>query len=455
MTHFTSVNPYNGQTIDTHALMTNAEINAALQLAEKAFVHWRNEPIANRIRIISNVAEQLLAHKASLALLITNEMGKLYTEAIAEVEKCATVCQYYATHATTFLQPESIAANYAAAHIHYEPLGAVLGIMPWNFPFWQVFRYAVPTLVAGNVTLLKHAPNVCGCAKAIAQIWLAAGAPEGVFQTLITEVDTVNYLLQAPIVQAVTFTGSNKAGSIVASIAGQQVKKSVLELGGSDAMMVLPDANMQQAASVALQSRLLNAGQSCIGPKRIIVVSEGYDAFMQALLQLLPAYTLGNPMLPETRIAPLARIDLAQQLHQQLQQSIQLGAQLSYGTADFDGCKVAPVLLTQVQPHMPAFAEETFGPLIAVTTAANEQAALALANQSKYGLAASIWTSDAAKAAAFANQLAAGAVFINAMVKSDPRLPFGGIKQSGYGRELHKQGLLEFVNIKTIVSAMG
>ena len=445
-----SIYPYTGETIAEYPIMTANAINYRLKLAESAFKDWKQTDYKTRSAIFMQVASILKRDEQLLATLITQEMGKLFSEALAELAKCATVCTHYALHAAQYLQDEILEAGYHQSLLTYEPIGCVLGIMPWNFPFWQVFRYAVPTLMAGNVTLLKHAPNVCGCALMIEKIFIEAGLPAGVFQVLIVETATVEKLLEATIVQAVSLTGSERAGSSVAMLAGKNIKKSVLELGGSDALIVLPDADMQRVAKTALQSRMLNAGQSCIGAKRLIILASAMDQFMQEIVALLPTFTTGDPFNINTKIAPLARIDLAENLQRQLQQSINKGAVVNFG-GSWDGCIFSATVLTDVQQGMPAFEEETFGPMAAIISAKDEAAAIELANDSAYGLGGSIWTSDIEKGVALAKQINTGSVFINTLVKSDPKLPIGGIKKSGYGRELGRQGMLEFVNTKTIV----
>ena len=448
---FKSIFPYTQEVIAEYPLMDDAAINQCIVAAEKAFAEWKNKSFQQRAIVLSNAASILKRDRDILATLITNEMGKVIGEAKAEVEKCAYVCEYYAEHAEAFLKDETLQAGYTKSFVSYEPIGAVLAIMPWNFPFWQVFRYAAPTLMAGNVTLLKHAPNVCGCAKIIEQIFLEAGAPAGVFQTLIIDTPIVEKLLATNIVQAVTLTGSERAGSSVAAIAGKNIKKSLLELGGSDALIVLADADMKNAATVALQSRMLNAGQSCIGSKRFIVLQDAMDAFLQQVNELIKNFKQGDPFDATVTTGPMARLDLVENLHRQLEQSVQHGASLLYG-GEISGCNFNPALLLNVQKGMAAYEQETFGPMAAVITAKDEAAAIALANDSDYGLAGSIWTSDIEKGMAIARKINTGAVFINSLVKSDPRLPFGGIKKSGYGRELGRQGILEFVNAKTIAA---
>lgn len=448
---FKSIFPYTGELIAEYSLMDNDAINNCINKAEKGFAIWKETSFNERAVVFKNAAAILKRDRDDLATLITNEMGKVIAEAKAEVEKCAWVCEYYADNAEKFLKDEPLEAGYKKSFVTYEPIGAVLAIMPWNFPFWQVFRYAAPTLMAGNVTMLKHAPNVCGCAKVIAKIFLEAGAAPGVFQTLIIDTPDVEKLLETNIVQAVTLTGSERAGSSVAAIAGKNIKKSLLELGGSDALIVLPDADMKNAATVALQSRMLNAGQSCIGSKRFIVLKDATNDFMQQVNDVIKTFKQGNPFEDGITTGPLARLDLAENLHKQLEQSVKAGAQLTYGGEMYQ-CNFNPALLLNVHKGMAAFDQETFGPMAAIITAKDETEAIALANDSPYGLAGSIWTKDIDKGIAVAKKITTGAVFINSLVKSDPRLPFGGIKKSGYGRELGRQGILEFVNAKTIAA---
>lgn len=446
---FQSVFPYTGDVIAEYPLMDNEAIERALQMAELGFKQWRHSNYQQRGDVILKVAAILKQNKQQLATLITHEMGKVIGESIAEIEKCAYACEYYANHAESLLKDEPQEAGYTRSFVTYEPLGAVLAVMPWNFPFWQVFRFAAPTLMAGNVALLKHAPNVTGCSKKIAQIFEEAGAPEGVFQSLVVDTGVTEKILQHPIVQAVTLTGSEKAGAAVASIAGSKIKKSVMELGGSDALIILADANIKKAATTALQSRMQNAGQSCICAKRFIVVEEVLDDFTNEINHQLKQYKQGNPFDTSVNIGPMARIDLAENLLRQIRQSVKDGATLLLG-GQVTACNFSPSLLINVKKGMAAFDEETFGPLGTVIRAKDENEAVQLANSSPYGLGASIWTSDLEKGVALSRSIESGAVFINSLVKSDPRLPFGGIKKSGYGRELGRHGILEFVNIKTI-----
>ncbi len=450
---FQSIFPYTQEVIAEHALMDDNAINKSMAKAEGAFNIWKRFSFSQRALVFITIASILKRDKEKLATLITNEMGKLVAESKAEIEKSALVCEYYAEHAEEFLKDEPHEAGYHKSFVAYEPIGAVLGVMPWNFPFWQVFRYAAPTLMAGNVTLLKHAPNVCGCAKTIEAIFTEAGAPASVFQSLIVDTPSVEKILEQRIVQAVTLTGSDRAGSAVASLAGKNIKKSVMELGGSDALIILPDADMKMAAQTALQSRMQNAGQSCIGAKRFIVVESAMDSFMQEINLLIKNYKQGNPFDAFVNIAPMARLDLAENLRTQMQQSIQSGAKLVYG-GEVNSCNFSPSVLFNVKDGMPAFEQEIFGPLAAVISAKDESGAITLANNSVYGLGASIWTKDLDKAVTLARKIESGAVFINSLVKSSPQIPFGGIKRSGYGRELGRHGILEFVNVKTVTVSL-
>jgi succinate-semialdehyde dehydrogenase / glutarate-semialdehyde dehydrogenase len=453
MALFQSIFPFNRELVNEYPLMDETQLNNALVSAGSGYENWKRLSYTERSTVLKNAASILRNNSDQYAQLITREMGKIFAEALGEVEKCAWVCEYYADNAASFLQDELLVAGYHNSFVTYQPIGAVLAIMPWNFPFWQVFRYAAPTLMAGNVTLLKHAPNVCGCSLAIADIFKQAGAPDGVFQSLIIDTDSVERIIASNIVQAVTLTGSERAGSSVASLAGKHIKKSLLELGGSDALIVLPDADMKKAATVALQSRLLNAGQSCIGSKRFIVHKEAMNDFMHYLHEGILRYKQGNPFEAGITTGPMARPDLAANLSEQLNASLKAGAHLDFG-GQVDGCNFTPAILLNVHPGMPAFDEETFGPLAAVITANDEQEAISLTNQSQYGLGGSVWTSDIGKGIAIAKQITTGAVFINSLVKSDPRLPFGGVKKSGYGRELGRHGILEFVNAKTIAAEL-
>ncbi len=450
MKTFKSIFPYNQTIINEYPLMNDAAIDAALQLSSKAFPAWSHQSFTERATILKKVAALLLERKETLGNLITNEMGKVVKESIAEVEKCALGCNYYAENAEQFLQDEIIQTKHKKSFVAFEPLGAVLSIMPWNFPLWQVIRFAAPTLMAGNVVLLKHAPNVCGCSLAIEKLFIEAGAPTGVFQSLIADVGVTEKIMQSSIVQAVSLTGSERAGSSVAAIAAAQIKKSVLELGGSDCFIVLPDADIEKAAKVAVQSRMQNAGQSCIAAKRFFIHEKIINDFSEAVKTEISLMKQGDPFDTLINIGPMARLDLAEKLQQQVKLSVEKGAEIVSG-GKVNGCNFQPTLLTNVQSGMPAFDEEIFGPVFCMMQVKDEQEAVALANTSRFGLGGNIWTNDIDKAIHLARQINSGSVFINSMVKSEPALPFGGIKKSGYGRELSKHGIMEFVNVKTVV----
>jgi succinate-semialdehyde dehydrogenase / glutarate-semialdehyde dehydrogenase len=448
---FKSIYPFTQELLEEYPLIDDDQLDKTIRRAADAYLDWRKTTFEVRSRVLREVARILRRDQENLAVLITREMGKIIAESRGEVEKCALTAEYYADHSEDFLKDEPLTAGYAKSFVTHQPIGVVLAIMPWNFPFWQVFRYAAPTLMAGNTTLLKHAPNVCGCAIRLEKIFLEAGAPPGVFSSLVMDTPAVEKILTSNLVQAVTLTGSEKAGSSVASLAGRHIKKSVMELGGSDALILLEDADIPAAVAVALNSRMLNAGQSCIGAKRFIILTGAYPAFMQEFLSQLKQLKQGDPFDRDMAMGPMARPDLAGTLESQMKKSVEAGAGLQYG-GQVNGCNFKPALLTGVKKGMPAFEEETFGPLAAVIEAKNETEAVRIANDSRYGLAGSVWTKDLEKGIAIAKQMETGAVFINALVKSDPRLPFGGIKKSGYGRELGRLGILEFVNAKTIAA---
>jgi succinate-semialdehyde dehydrogenase/glutarate-semialdehyde dehydrogenase len=446
---FRSIYPYTQEVIAEYELMGDDTIDVYLSQAEKAFRHWKRTSFAERSSLMQRVADILIAKRDEYATLITKEMGKVLKEARAEVEKCAACCRYYAEHAETFLQDIDQPSDAAKSYVTFQPIGAVLAIMPWNFPFWQVFRFAAPYVMAGNVALLKHAPNVCGVALAIEKLFLEAGFAKGVFQTLIIDTDKVEGIIQYNIVQGVTLTGSELAGSSVAAIAGKAIKKTVLELGGSDVVLVLEDADMQQAAKVAVQSRMQNAGQSCIAAKRFITVGKATELFTHEAQQLIESLKQGDPFDELITTGPMARLDLAEKLEHQMHDSISKGAHLvTGGTRNI--ANFIPALLTNVEEGMATFDEEAFGPVASIIHATSEAEAIQFANDSRYGLGGTVWSKDIQKAEALAKEIESGAVFINAMVKSDPRYPFGGIKKSGYGRELSHFGIHEFMNIKTI-----
>jgi succinate-semialdehyde dehydrogenase/glutarate-semialdehyde dehydrogenase len=446
---FKSINPFTQEVIAEHEVLTTAQLNHKLQLSETAFKNWRNTSFEERADKMKNLANILRAKKEELGLLITNEMGKILSEGISEVEKSAANCDFYAENAEKMLKDERYDTPFTSMSV-YDPTGAVFAIMPWNYPFWQVLRYAAPAIMAGNVTVLKHAKNVIGCAKAIENAFLEAGFPEGVFQQITIDIAQVENVISSQIVQGITLTGSEMAGSSVAALAGKHIKKSVMELGGSDAFIVLNDADIEKAATIATQSRMLNAGQACICAKRFIVTEKIADEFATLFAQKINALSQGNPLQEGINMGPLARLDLAEKLSQQLEKSLQQGAKLVLG-GEYEKCNFQPTLIDFVDPNNIAFQEETFGPLATIIRAKDENDAVAIANNHKYGLASAIWTEDREKAYRLARKIEAGNVFINSLVRSDSRIPFGGIKKSGYGRELSQIGIKEFMNMKSII----
>lgn len=449
---FATLNPATEEPLAEYAALTDTEIETRLDRAEQAFLRHRRTAFADRAAKMQRAADLLERRAETWGAVMTQEMGKPLTQAITEAKKCAWVCRYYADHAEAFLADEAKATDATRSLIAYEPLGPILAVMPWNFPFWQVFRFAAPALMAGNVALLKHAPNVFGCAQAIADIFQEAGFDNHEFQSLVIGTEPVAGLLADRRVKAATLTGSTRAGTAIGAAAGKNIKPSVLELGGSDAFIVLADADLDAAVETGLKSRMQNNGQSCIAAKRFILDAPIAEAFTARFLAAMEAQTIGDPMDTTTDLGPLARADLRDTLHRQVTQAIADGATLATGGAMLDrpGFFYPPTVLTNVEARTVAFEEELFGPVAAVTTARDADDAVALANASPYGLGATIFTEDTAKGEALARRLEVGGVFINGMVKSDPRLPFGGIKASGYGRELADIGMRAFVNIKTI-----
>ena len=446
---FVSIHPYDQRIIAEYPIMHPAEVDRILENSKTTFAHWHTTSLTERSELLNRVAAVLRKNQKQYATLITMEMGKVLNESMSEVEKCAWNCAYYAEQAPAMLEPEISPSDADFSYVVFEPIGCVFAIMPWNFPFWQVFRFAAPVLMAGNTIILKHAPNVSGCALAIEQIFREAGLPEHVFQTVIVDTDRVEQIIAHDIVQGVTLTGSERAGSAVGALAGKHIKTSVLELGGSDPLIVLRDADTQLAARIALQSRFQNAGQSCIASKRFIVEEAAKDDFLQALVDGVRALKQGDPLQPGITTGPMARVDLAEELAQQQQASIRKGAALVIG-GDRNDANFQPAILEHVHKGMPAFDQELFGPVASIITAKDAEHAVQLANDNRYGLGASLFSRDIDLAKRIARQLNAGGVFINALVKSDPRLPFGGVKKSGYGRELSHYGLKEFTNIKSV-----
>jgi succinate-semialdehyde dehydrogenase / glutarate-semialdehyde dehydrogenase len=445
-------NPATEELIRDYPEPDEREIEERLATAERTFAEWRKVPLAERARLMHAAADRLREHRADYGRLMTEEMGKTLAAAEAEVDKCAWVCDFYAEHAEEFLSSESVATDATRSCVRYDPLGPVLAIMPWNFPFWQVFRFAAPALMAGNVGILKHASNVPGTALASEEVFLESGFPDGAFTTLLIPSSRTMALIGHPVVRAVTLTGSDRAGREVAAEAGRHLKKSVLELGGSDPFIVLADADPAEAARQAARARTINSGQSCIAAKRFIVDTSIADKFEAEFVKQMESLKVGDPLDRATDVGPMAREDLLNDLDEQVRQTVDAGATLATGGRRLNGkgWYYAPTVLTGVKPGMVAFDDETFGPVAAVIRADGTEAAIELANRSRFGLGASVWTSDPIRAEALASEIEAGCVFINGIVKSDPRLPFGGIKTSGYGRELADVGIREFVNIKTV-----
>jgi succinate-semialdehyde dehydrogenase / glutarate-semialdehyde dehydrogenase len=448
-----TLNPYTNKVEKTFEPATAQEIEAVLQNAASTFDSWRATSFEERSALMHKAGDELAGNTEHYARLISLEMGKPLKQSRAEVQKCAKVCHYYAHHAQEFLKDELIPTGALRSFISFEPLGPVLAIMPWNFPFWQVFRFAAPALMAGNVGLLKHASNVPLCSLAIQEVFEKAGFPSGCFQSLLIDSKAVEHLIKEERVKAVTLTGSEAAGAKVASVAGQEIKKTVLELGGSDAFIVLADADLEAVAQKAAQARLINTGQSCIAAKRFIIEEPIAEAFLSHFSKNLQKLRTGNPLEDEEiDYGPLARVDLAQELTEQVERSLKAGARLYLkgGQPDHDQALFHPAILTDIKPGNPAYEEEFFGPVALVFVAKDAEDAVRIANDSPFGLGGSIWTNDIQRGQELARKVEAGAVFVNAIVASDPALPFGGVKKSGYGRELSYLGIREFVNQKTI-----
>jgi len=447
-----SINPATGEGLKEFASFDDSEIEKRLQRAERAFAAYRHVPFAKRTQLMMAAASLLHRGKEEFARIITLEMGKLFRAAMEEVEKCVRGCRFYAENGERFLGDEAAQTDAARSYVRYQPLGPVLAIMPWNFPFWQVFRFAAPALMAGNVGLLKHASNVPQCALAIEQIFCRAGFDDGIFQTLLIEPKQVEKVIVDPRVKAVTLTGSEKAGSEVASTAGRHIKKSVLELGGSDAFIVMPSADFEGALSTAIKARTINSGQSCIAAKRFFVADEIYDDFLQQFVERMRALKIGDPFDETTDLGPLATEQILQGVDEQVQKSIAAGAKLLTGGNRIHGPGFfyEPTVLVDVPKESPAYREEVFGPVASVFRVRDADEAVEAANGTTFGLGASAWTNDPAEQELLTSELETGMVFINAMVASDPRLPFGGVKRSGFGRELGTAGIREFMNAKTI-----
>lgn len=447
-----SQNPATGEIMAEFPEMLPEVVQQKLAISYDTFLHWRDTPFSFRAERMRRLAQLLKDERKELGSIATREMGKPISQAIAEIEKCAWVCDYYADNTERILQPETAPTDASESFIRFDPLGVILAVMPWNFPFWQVFRFAAPALMAGNVGLLKHASNVPQCAVVIEELFGRAGFPEGAFQYLSISSDAVESIVRDPRVAAVTLTGSELAGRQVASVAGDEIKKVVLELGGSDPYIVLADADIDAAVSTAVMARLQNNGQSCIAAKRFIVVEAIAKEFTERYKKLYENCVVGDPMDESTTIGPLVNSRALEDIERQVRESIERGARLVIGgkRPERTGFFFEPTILSGVKPGMPAYDEELFGPVAAVITARDTEDAIRIANDTQFGLGASLWTRDIARAKEIAYRIEAGAVFVNGMVKSDPRLPFGGIKRSGFGRELGNYGIKELVNVKTV-----
>ena len=448
-----SVNPATGETMEQYEETDPREVDAALTRADRAFTSWRRHGFPERAVAMRRADSILIERKERYAGLMAREMGKPLAQGRSEIEKCASACEYFAANAERFLAAEHVSTEAKESFVTFSPLGVVLAVMPWNFPFWQVFRFAAPTLMAGNAAVLKHASNVSGCALAIGEVFGEAGFPHGLFEVLLIRSEEVARVIQSPEIVAVTLTGSAAAGREVAGTAGRVLKKTVLELGGSDPYVIFADADLAEAAEICVRSRLMNSGQSCIAAKRFIVPSEIHDRFVRLVVEKMKARRVGDPFDERTEVGPLARVDLRDELHRQVEASGRAGARVALGgtVPKGPGAYYPPTVLTDVHKGMPAYAEELFGPVAAVIRVGDEEEALEVANDSVYGLGAALFTSDIARAKRLAAEaIEAGSCFVNTYVRSDPRLPFGGIKDSGYGRELSSFGIREFVNVKSV-----
>jgi succinate-semialdehyde dehydrogenase / glutarate-semialdehyde dehydrogenase len=452
---WTSLNPTTGRVLQTYPELQAGEVDQAVEAVHAAHRSWRRTGFPERAEAMRRAAGVLREHVDEYATLMTREMGKPIKEARSEVEKCAWVCEYYAENAEAQLAPEEISTpgTGARTYVAYEPIGIVLAIMPWNFPFWQVFRFAAPNLMAGNGAILKHAPNVPGCALAIEDVFRKAGFPDALFRSLIVDLDQTSRLIEHRLVRGVTLTGSVGAGKAVAAAAGSHIKKTVLELGGSDPYIILEDADLDSAIETCVTSRLLNSGQSCIAAKRFLVVAPLREEFERRMVDRMGRAAMGDPLEEGTAVGPQAREDLRDQLHEQVHQSVEGGARLLLGgqIPGGDGFFYPPTVLTNVTPGLPAYHEELFGPVASIIEVKDEAEAIRVANDTAFGLGAAVFTADRERGERIArHELDAGACFVNGMVRSDPRLPFGGVRESGYGRELARHGILEFVNAKTV-----
>jgi succinate-semialdehyde dehydrogenase / glutarate-semialdehyde dehydrogenase len=447
-----SINPTTNEVIREYPEHSSSEVKTIIEDVHKEWLTWKETSFEHRSGLFRNAARILRERKETYARLMTEEMGKIIRESKGEIEKCANACDYYADHAAELLKDQVIPSDASRSLVVFQPLGIILAVMPWNFPFWQVFRFAAPTLMAGNAAVLKHASNVPGCALAIEEIFRDAGFPKNLFRTLMIPSKEVKDVISDPLIAAATLTGSESAGSEVASIAGRQIKKTVLELGGSDAFIILEDADMEKVVKTAVTARMINQGQSCIAAKRFIVDESRIGEFETRVKHALESLRMGDPLDPQTDVGPLARKDIADEIDRQVQRSIAAGARLILGgkPSNRQGCYYLPTILSDIKKGMATYHEETFGPVISIIPVKDEEEAIMIANDSEFGLGGSVWTENPERGETVARRIETGAVFVNGLVKSDPRLPFGGIKKSGYGRELGEFGIREFVNVKTI-----
>lgn len=444
-----TINPFNSKILSNYQYFNTIQVSGMLGISQTNFTEWKNTNVKERVNFIKTLGFVLTKRQHLLAEMCTLEMGKPIKQAIAEVGKCGLLCDYYATHTEEFLNPKQIKSDAGESFVSYEPLGVILGVMPWNFPYWQVFRFAVPAILAGNTVVVKHASNVSGCAQLLEDIFIKAGFPKGIYQNLLISSSQVEDVINNPVIKAVSLTGSEKAGTAVASAAAKQIKKAVLELGGSNALIVCEDANFDDAVSVAVNARMQNAGQSCIAAKRFFVHESLFEDFVKAYTIKVEALKMGDPMLDTTDMGPLARIDLAEDIEKQVNRSVAMGAKVVTG-GKRNGAFYEPTVLIDVTTDMPVFNEEVFGPAVPIMPFGTFEEAVSLSNKTSFGLGVTIFTQDIDGIKSKIHLFEEGAVFINAMVKSDPALPFGGVKRSGYGRELAENGLKEFVNVKTV-----
>jgi succinate-semialdehyde dehydrogenase / glutarate-semialdehyde dehydrogenase len=447
------INPATEEHLATYEFLSDPDLQEKVKKAHQAYTDWRQTPVSERVKYISKLAEKLLEDKEEYAKLMTSEMGKPILQSIAEIEKCATCCDYYAKHGEEMLRDDVIQTDYKDSRVVAEPLGVVYAVMPWNFPFWQVIRCAVPAITAGNAVILKHAENVPGCSVALEQVFKKAGFPEHLFTSVFITHEQSDKLIGMREISAVSLTGSERAGSTVASAASKGIKKSVLELGGSDPFIVLEDADIKYTVKHAVNARMQNTGQSCIAAKRFIVRKEIAEEFTNAFIESIKKQRIGNPLEKETQIGPLARKDLRDTLHKQIQESVKAGAKILLGGEPIPGkgYYYRPTIISEIPRNSPAYRDELFGPAASLFVVESDEEAIEIANDTTFGLGASVWTKDLERAKKMAGQIVTGNVYINTIVKSDPRLPFGGTKASGYGRELGSYGLHEFVNFKTVV----